>query len=50
MFGSIVSRSLAVTPAPDLPNAEVENWFLDALKDYARSRPDVLQRVIIKNG
>lgn len=42
----LVAGRLAVTPAPNLPNAHVEVWFSDVLKEYARRRPDVLARVM----
>jgi Uma2 family endonuclease len=44
----LVAGRLVVTPAPNKPEAEVEDWFLDLLKAYAREHPDALRKVLAR--
>lgn len=44
----LVAGRLLVTPAPNKPEVEVEDWFLDLLKAYAREHPEVLRKVLAR--
>lgn len=44
----LVAGRLLVTPAPNKPVAEVEDWFLDLLKAYAREHPERLRKVLAR--
>jgi Uma2 family endonuclease len=44
----LVAGRLSVTPAPNKHEAEVEDWFLDLLKAYAREHPERLRKVLAR--
>jgi Uma2 family endonuclease len=41
----LIHGKLEVTPLPNLFHDEVLDWLKDRLKDYAKSRPDILRKI-----
>jgi Uma2 family endonuclease len=41
----IIDGRLYVSPTPNLPHDDIVDWLRDVLKDYSRSRPDVINAV-----
>src|SRR5262245_38932402 len=41
----LIKGRLEVSPLADLPHDDLSEWLTEALRAYARQRPDVLRRV-----
>src|SRR5262245_21541553 len=41
----LIDGKLYVSPLPDLPENQVQEWINDALKQYARKHPEVINYI-----
>ena len=41
----VIEGRLEVSPAPELPHEDFSEWLVTSLRDYARLRPDIINKV-----